>query len=509
MHTTYFHITLIPGPTLAQPSMEMRGEALNPSSLAASPVHIKELDAFSSKKDTQVMKPIRYSPRRSARSNHPRKTLAALLCCLTLVFLLSAFSGTSAARKVRALSVRIQGSINPAQSDLLTSAVEHCQTEGYDLLLLSLDTPGGLGQSMRDMVQTVLNAPVPVATWVGPRGARAASAGTFIVAASGVASMSPETSIGSASPVQAGGKDISETMKKKIENDFVSLIRGVAEDKGRNVEWYESAVRKAASLSASEAAEKNVIDLLAESPEDLMRQIGEQSITLKGEAVTFGPEEYSITAFEPSLRYRIFSWLLHPQIAYFLLLGGIAGLFFELSNPGAVFPGVFGGICLVLGLYAMAVLPVTVAGLLLIFLSVLLFILELAVASYGLLTIAGVVSLFFGSVLLFHFEYGLSSLPLSTILPTVGVVCAAIIFALYLVTRAQLKPRTTGAEAMKGLTGRVTRWEGARGQIMVRGELWRARTANGAALDPDTNVRVMDIQGLYLLVEPVSPGTEE
>ncbi|MCF8086195.1 MAG: nodulation protein NfeD [Desulfohalobiaceae bacterium] len=455
------------------------------------------------------MEPIFARHQRSARYSRTRKILGTLLFCLTLVFFLSAFPGQSDARTVSALSVRIQGSINPAQSDMLTAAIEQCRDEGCDLLLLSLNTPGGLGQSMRDMVQTVLNSPVPVAVWVGPRGARAASAGTFIVAASSVASMSPETSIGSASPVSAGGKDISETMKKKIENDFVSLISGVASDKGRNVEWYEKAVREAASLSASEAAEKNVIDLLAESPEDLMRQIGEQGLALNGEEVTFGPEEYSITAFEPSLRFRIFSWLLHPQIAYFLLLGGIAGLFFELSNPGAVFPGVFGGICLVLGLYAMAVLPVTVAGLLLIFLSVLLFILELAITSYGLLTIAGVVSLFFGSVLLFHFEYGLSSLPLSTILPTVAVVCGAIILALYLVTRAQLKPQTIGSEAMKGLTGRVTRWEGSRGQIMVRGELWRARTVDGEALAPDTTVRVVDIQGLHLLVEPVTPDADE
>jgi len=434
--------------------------------------------------------------------------LSVALLCLALLLLGASIPGKSQARTVEALSVKIQGSINPAQSDMLDRAVEQSRKEGYDLLLISLDTPGGLGQSMREMVQTVLNSPVPVAVWVGPRGARAASAGTFLVAASSVASMSPETTIGSASPVQAGGKEISETMKKKIENDFVSLIRGVASDKGRNVEWYEKAVREAASLSASEAAEKAVIDLLADSPEDLMRQIGERGLTLKGEEVTFGPEEFRITSYEPSLRYRIFSWLLHPQIAYLLLLGGIAGLFFELSNPGAVFPGVFGGVCLVLGLYAMAVLPVTVAGLLLIFLSILLFVLELAVTSYGLLTIAGVVSLFFGSILLFNFEYGLGSLPLGTILPTVAVVCACIIFALYLVTRAQLKPRTTGAEAMKGLIGRVTRWEKDRGQIMVRGELWQARSASGTTLAPDTTVRVVDIQGLHLMVEPV-PSEQE
>jgi len=434
--------------------------------------------------------------------------LSVSLLCLVLLLIGASIPGKSRARTIEALSVSIQGSINPAQSDMLDRAVEQSRKEGFDLLLLSLDTPGGLGQTMREMVQTVLNSPVPVAIWVGPRGARAASAGTFLVAASSVASMSPETTIGSASPVQAGGKEISETMKEKIENDFVSLIRGVASDKGRNVEWYEKAVREAASLSASEAAEKKVIDLLADSPEDLMRQIGERGLTLNGEEVTFGADEFRITSYEPSLRYRVFSWLLHPQIAYLLLLGGMAGLFFELSNPGAVFPGVFGGVCLVLGLYAMAVLPVTVAGLLLIFLSILLFVLELAVTSYGLLTIAGVVSLFFGSILLFNFEYGLSSLPLGTILPTVTVVCACIVFALYLVTRAQLKPRTTGAEAMKGLTGRVTRWEQDRGQIMVRGELWRARSASGAALAPDTTVRVVDIQGLHLMVEPVSAEQE-
>lgn len=448
------------------------------------------------------------SPKAYTAHNRPVKMLSAVLLCVALGLFTVAYSGTSGARTVNALSVRIQGSINPATSEMLASAVKEGQAGGYDLLLLSLDTPGGLGQSMREMVQTVLNSPIPVATWVGPRGARAASAGTFIVAASSVASMSPETTIGSASPVSAGGQDVSETMKKKIENDFVSLIRGVASDKGRNVEWYVKAVREAANLSASQAAEKNVIDLLADSPEDLMRQIGEQGLALDGKTVTFGPEAFSITSFEPSFRFRIFSWLLHPQIAYFLLLGGIAGLFFELSNPGAVFPGVLGGICLVLGLYAMAVLPVTVAGLLLIFLSVLLFILELAIASYGLLTIAGVVSLFFGSVLLFDFEYGLASLPLATILPTVLVISAFIAFALYLVTRAQLKPRTTGADAMKGLTGRVTRWDQGRGQIMVRGELWRARSASGASLAPDTTVQVVDIQGLYLVVEPVSSEEE-
>ncbi len=406
---------------------------------------------------------------------------------------------------VSALQVRIDGSISPATADMLQSAIEEARVEGYDVLLISLDTPGGLGQSMREMVRMILNSEVPVAIWVGPPGAQAASAGAFLVAGSSVAAMSPQTSIGAASPVAMGDdEEMPETQAKKIEEDFVSLIRGMAEEKGRNVDWYERAVREADSLSSSEAVEMNVVEMLADSPQDFMRQIGERGLSVNDTTLSFGPEQFHIVEYEPGLRYQIFSWLLHPQIAYLLLLGGIAGLFFELSNPGTMFPGVFGAICLVLGLYAMAVLPISVAGLLLILMSLLLFFMEIAVAAYGLLAVAGVVSLFLGSVMLFDFEYGMAALPWSTILSSVGAISIFMLVVLYLVTKTQLAPRKrTGFEGMYGLTGTVTKWDKQRGQVKVRGEIWRAMSRKSVSIQPESTVKVVDVKGLWLVVDPV------
>lgn len=399
------------------------------------------------------------------------------------------------------LYARIDGSINPAQEDLLRNALQTCVQEGHAFLLLGIDTPGGLGKSMRVMVKTILNAPVPVVTWVGPKGARAASAGVFIVAASVVATMSPQTTIGAASPVTAGGKDIPETMAKKIQNDILSLIRGVAESRGRNVQWYEKAVEEAASITASEAVQKRVVDLMATSPRDVLEQLGSGSVSWDGRSLSLAGAQAEIVQYDPGFRHNFLSWLLNPQIAYFLLMGGLAGLFFELSNPGSIFPGVLGGMCLLLGLYALAILPTNVAGILLILFSLVLFLLEIAVTSFGLLSLGGIVCLFFGSLILFRFEYGMAELPLTVIISTVVGVSLLMAAALFLVTRAQMRPRQTGGEAMVGLPGEVTKWQGQSGQIRVRGELWKARSASGKQLEPGTSVRVTRMQGLTLIVE--------
>jgi membrane-bound serine protease (ClpP class) len=428
--------------------------------------------------------------------------LILVLMAALLVGGWQASQARSANQSVSALSVRIQGSINPAQEDLLAKALETCRSQEHDLLLISLDTPGGLGKSMREMVKMILNSPCPVLTWVGPKGARAASAGVFLVAASSVASMSPQTSIGAASPVAMGGKDVPETMQQKIKNDFLSLIRGVAKAKGRNVDWYEKAIEEAVSITASEAVMLRVVDLMATSPQDLLVQAGSRGIPSPDGELRFQEDGFSLTEFQPGFRHSFLSWLLDPQIAYLLLLGGIAGLFFELSNPGAIFPGVFGGICLLLGLYAMAVLPTNVAGLLLILLALVLFILEIAVTSYGLLSIGGAISLFIGSMILFRFEYGFDALPVSLILPTVLGVTLLIGLGIVLVTRAQLKPKSTGSEAMLGLSGEVLSWKGGQGRIRVRGEIWKARTPGETELEPGSTVQVNDIDGLDLLVEP-------
>jgi membrane-bound serine protease (ClpP class) len=430
-----------------------------------------------------------------------------LICWAILSLAWSSFSPVRVSQAAAAdnsqmsvLYARLDGSINPAKEDLLQQALRTCAKDGHHVLLLGLDTPGGLGQSMRDMVKMILNAKTPVAVWVGPKGARAASAGVFLVAASSVAGMSPQTNIGAASPVGMGGKEIPETVAKKITNDFVSLIRGVAEAKGRNVDWYEKAVTEAESITAQDAVMLRVVEFLALSPQDMLDQIGTQGLEIQGQKVTFESRDVNLVDFEPGFRISFLSWLLHPQIAYFLLLGGIAGLFFELSNPGTIFPGAFGAICLLLGLYALAVLPTNAAGVLLIFLALVLFILELAVVSYGLLSIGGVACLFFGSMILFKFEYGFTGLSLQVILPTVLAVSAFILFALYLVTKAQVRPRKTGFEGMQGLTGHIISWDHGEGKARIRGEIWKVKPEKNQSYSPGTPVRVTGQDGLTLFV---------
>jgi membrane-bound serine protease (ClpP class) len=266
------------------------------------------------------------------------------------------------------------------------------------------------------------------------------------------------------------------------------------------VDWYEKAVTEALNITAQEAVMQRVVEFLALSPQDMATQIGSQGLELQGRRITFDQKDMRLVTYQPGFRTLFLSWLLHPQIAYFLLLGGIAGLFFELSNPGSIFPGAFGAICLLLGLYALAVLPTNAAGVLLIFLSFVLFILELAVTSYGLLSIGGVACLFFGSLILFRFEYGFTGLSLQVILPTVVLVSAFILLGVYLVTRAQVRPKKTGYQGMLGLTGQIISWDGEEGKARIRGEIWKVKPDSAQTLSPGTRVRVTDVQGLTLFV---------
>ncbi len=416
---------------------------------------------------------------------------------------------TCRAEKIKALYFTLHGSINPAQVDLVRGAFFFAKTKGFDVIIMGLDTPGGLGESMRKIVKLILNSSLPVAVWVGPRGARAASAGVFIVAASNFATMAPQTSIGAASPVGMGGKDIPKTLEKKIKNDFMSLIRGVARSRGRNIQWYQRAIEDAVSLTAEEAVINRVVDSIAISPRDLMVQWGKKGIEEEGRFITFEKNEFVIETYTPPFRYRFLSWLLDPQIAYLLLLGGIVGLFFELAHPGVIFPGIFGGICLLLALYALSILPTNVTGLLLIFMAMILFLLEAKIVSYGLLTIGGLISLFLGSTILFRFKYGLSRLPIKTILPTVIVVGGLVSLVMYLAARVQLKPKTTGKEAMIGLEGEVIEGGKGRVRIRVRGEIWRAMEREGKELMPGERVEVLDIEGLNLIVKPINKKNKE
>lgn len=404
------------------------------------------------------------------------------------------------------LSAEITGAISPAQVEVLQDILRQAGDDHADMVLLRLDTPGGLVTSMREMVQLILNAPLPIAVWVGPPGARAASAGVFLVAASSVAAMSPQSTIGAASPVDMGGKDVDSTMAAKVKNDIISLVRGVAEARGRNVDWYVKSVEEAVSITATEAVLLKVVDILAKDPADLMEQLAVKGLAWQGKTLRFSGQDVRFVEFTPGMRHRLLSWLLDPQVAYLLLLGGMAGLFFELTTPGAIFPGVFGGLCLLLGLYAMSVLPTNVAGILLILFGLVLFVLELKVASYGMLSVAALVSLFIGSTILFRTEAGVAGLPLSTIIS--GLAGFVLIFGgvAYLVTRAQLRKSPVGSEAMIGLVGEVRSWSRTKGTVFVNGESWNARCEPDLHLAPGDQVRVSGLDGLTLRVEPM--GTE-
>lgn len=405
-------------------------------------------------------------------------SLFAFFSGLVFLFALSAGNSRSeeATDEFSVLFVEIDGAISPAQVDLLEQALEACGDDGHAMLLVRLDTPGGLVDSMRTMVMQILNAPVPVGIWVGPGGARAASAGVFLVAASNVCGMAPQSTIGAASPVGSGGEEIPETMAKKVKNDLMSLVRSVAADRGRNVEWYELAVDESVSITATEATMKKVVEFIASDRKDFMVQASARGVQFNKSKVEFDPDSVVFTDYEPGFRYDFLSWLLDPQVAYFLLLGGMAGLFFELTTPGAIFPGVFGGMCLLLGLYAMSVLPTNAAGLLLMLFGLVLFGLEIKIVSYGMLGVAGTACLFIGSVILFKDSSGVGALPIRSIIVTVAGVSMILASGVYLVARSARKKSKEDLNGFIGQSATVLEWDNGRGKVFISGERWNAKS---------------------------------
>lgn len=429
----------------------------------------------------------------SAKAGRFLLALGLILGCLALPL---------PARAVTVLDVKLAAAISPAQADMLDAAVASARDRKIDVLLLTLDTPGGSIEVMRRMVASILNSPVPVVVYVSPSGARAASAGVFLTAAAAVAAMAPQTTIGAASPIVLGGGDMDKTADKKIRNDLQSLVRGLADKYGRNVNWYKQAVDQAASLTAAEAVAEKVVDLVAVDRADLLVQVGKRGLPTPTGKLRFDGAEARCIAYEPGVWYGLLSWLLDPQIAYVLLLIGVAGIFFELTTPGAILPGVVGGLCLVLALYALSVLPTNAAGLLLLLLSGGLFLLELHVTSFGLLSIAAVIALFLGSLLLFRFD-GNTGLPLRLIMPTVTSVSAILLGAVWLLARAQRQKPRSGVAALVGQKALVRHFEGRLGKVFVRGEIWDARLPDPAPetpLVPGQEVVIDGVEEFTLLV---------
>jgi len=395
----------------------------------------------------------------------------------------------------------IASSINPVSADFLSSAIERAEEEKATLLVVELDTPGGLDTSMRQMVQEIIKTEIPVVVYVSPSGARAASAGVLITLAADIAAMAPGTNIGAAHPVGIGGGGMDNTMTRKVENDAAAYARSLAEKKGRNGDWAEKAVRESASLTETDARKKRVIDFIAPSLGELLSAVDGRGIEKGGKKITLQTKGAVVTRIPMGFRHRVLSALADPNIAYILMMIGVYGIFFELSNPGAVFPGVVGGIALILGFYSLQTLSANYAGFLLIALALILFILEIKIASHGALTIGGIISLVLGSLMLFRSSADpYLRISWGVILAMVGISAVFFGTVVTLAVRSQLRKPATGSEGLIGETGVAMADFTGNGKVFVVGELWDAECES--SLVKGQQVTVTGRTGMTLTVKP-------
>lgn len=455
---------------------------------------------------------------------------------IAIFLLLLAVPRAFAAAADSAMLLEVDGPIGPATAAYLVDGLEDAAKADRALVIIRMDTPGGLDSAMRDIIKAILASPVPVVTWVAPEGARAASAGTYILYASHVAAMAPATNLGAATPVGIGGggggivrgpseneeptdaaKDKDESagsstpqtraapattaMQRKAVNDAVAYIRGLAELRGRNADWAERAVREAVSLPAAEALERNVIDVIAGDMDSLLAAINGRTVETAAGSVVIDTGSLEIERHEPDWRVEFLSVITDPTIAYLLMLVGIYGLIFEGYNPGAMVPGVVGAICLLLALFAFQVLPVNYAGLALIALGVILMVAEAFAPSFGALGLGGLAAFIIGSVILMDTDVPGFGIPLAVIGTVSGVAGVTILATIWFAVRSKQARIVSGREEMIGLTGTALNDFTGRGFVFVHGERWLASAA--APVAKGQQVKVLDIHGLVLTVEPL------
>ena len=401
--------------------------------------------------------------------------------------------------------VKLSGAINPAVAEYVSDEISQANAEKDSLIVLHMDTPGGLDTSMREIIKKIQSSEVPVASFVAPTGSRAASAGTFITIASHIAAMAPGTNIGAAHPINmlGGGNDNEQakTMEKKVVNDAAAYIRSLAELRKRNAHWAELAVVNSVSISAEEAMKLNVIDFVAGDVKALVLAIDGRKVQLASGSVRLKTKNLKIIYHEMNPRQKLLDIISNPNVTYILMMLGLVGLFFELSNPGLILPGVIGSISLILALYAMQTLPINYAGLLLILFGVILFITEINVMSYGLLSVSGVISIFLGSTMLIDSDDPALQISRAILYPTLALTVILSLGIVVLATRTRSLKKLGGMEGMIGETGLVKEALNPQGRVLVHGELWEAEA--DTQITEGERVQVDFVQGLRIKVSKV------
>ncbi|CAI4030234.1 putative membrane-bound ClpP-class protease associated with aq_911 [Nitrospira tepida] len=425
------------------------------------------------------------------------------LCLLLLTWVLWFWLLTpgSAIAGSQVVVASYEGVINPVAAEYVRDALDYASAVQAQALILQLDTPGGLDTSMRSIIKDFTASPIPVILYVAPSGGRAASAGVFLTLAAHLAAMAPGTNIGAAHPVAMGGGEMDKTMKEKVENDSAAYIKSLAEQHGRNVKWAEDAVRKSVSATEKEALSLKIIDLVAEDLPALLKAIDGRAVMVGNRKVTLHTAQSSMEPFSMSLRLHILKTLSDPNIAYILMTLGTVGLLAELYNPGAILPGVVGAISLILAFYSFQSLPVNYAGVLLILLGIVFFILEALVVSFGILAIGGVTAMVLGSLMLMKTDAEFLQISWSVIIPVVAAAAGLSLLIVGVGLRALRRKPMTGLEEMIGLVGEARTTVAPRGQIVIHGELWDA--VSEVPLQPGDAAEVTRVEGLRLHVKPV------
>ncbi len=430
-------------------------------------------------------------------STTPLLSALVFVVFFSVTFLCPA-KGVSDEREV--MIIKLEGAISSGAATNLTRGIKEAKDRGASLVIIQLDTPGGLVVSMKTMVKTIMNSSVPVVVYVSPKGAGAASAGVLITVSAHIAAMAPGTNIGAAHPVSGDGEEIGETMEEKVVNDMASYGRGIAKEKGRNAEWVEKAVRESVSITADEAVDKNVIDFVAADMDELLEIIHGREVSVKSGTIKLDTKDLKKIHYEPRTIDEILMLISDPTIMAILFSIGLLGLGFEITHPGAIFPGVIGAISLILAFYSMQTLPVDYAGLMLIGLAIVLFLAEIKVTSYGLLSIGGVISLTLGSMMFFE-DLGLS---FTMGIPFIVLISGFFIFVAWLAVRSQTTKVQAGREGLIGEVGVVQETLDPEGKVFVHGELWKA--VSREKIEANEKVEVEAIQGLLLKVRKAING---